>query len=194
MTNVFRKFMVSINVNPARMDELVRAGFPVQKPSPSQIRERRERHQDAAERINRDATRLDRQDDWGSIPDSGRVVFSRDGQTKVSFTKVAADAESLDFVMTAAYVEQIPGKQARFRVWWERGDNIEEMKLSGTERFHFLDMMNRAYARMYGFDNRTTDGGFTFNANGPLEMNAKNGVRDLRIGDGHMACVLRNDA
>jgi len=198
MTNAtsapFVKFLISINVNKARRDELVRAGFPTQKPSPSDLKERRERHREAAEAINRDAGRLGREDEWGAIADSGTVLFTKEGQKRVSFTKVAADAEALGFVMISAYVEDVPERGSRFRVWWKREEGAEKMVLSGQERFHLRVMLTGIYDTVYGFDNRRTYEGYTFNAVKPMEASTRRDVRDLRIGEGHMACVLRPDA
>lgn len=186
--------MVSINVSDDKMDELVRAGFPTQRPTFADMRARRLAHVEAAESIGRDALRLDRVDDLGEIPDSGRVVFTREGQEKVSFAQVAKDAKKLGFAMSAAYVEKAPGKSARLRIWWERGEEAVPVEPTGAMRFHLDGMLKRAYQHLYAFDNRDTDGSFTFNASHTMDENARRGVRDLRIGEGRMACLLREDA
>src|SRR3989344_7138257 len=103
MEGKFTKFMISSSMSQKRAQEEFAGGFDLRQVNPSEILDRRAKQVAAAEEIGRDAHRLGREDAYGKIGDNGRVLFTKDGQLKVSFAHILEDAEKQGFVLTAAY-------------------------------------------------------------------------------------------
>ncbi len=192
MEGQFTKFMVSISMSDKRAREEFAGGFDLRVTHPSALVERRQKQVAAAAEIGRDAHRLDREDKLGPIADSGRVMFTKDGQKKVSFAHILEDAEKQGFALVAAYVESVPNRNYRFRLWFER-DAEAQLKLTSGQQFLMLRQLNRVYERVYAFDNTATKGSVTFNAVNAMDDSVKRDVRDLRLLDNSARCILREE-